>query len=354
MKGLAFLFAQAHLPVRLSLSNPAPMSSVLLSSGDLTADRRAAYAQDLALSGDAAAAADLQEQALERAPGWAAGWYLLGNYREQAGDLAGAADAWRKVLELSPDDIFGAGLKLALTGQATVPAAPPAEYVTALFDGYSNRFDTALVENLGYNVPEQLWAMIAARCEGKPSFVRVMDLGCGTGLFGSRVRSSTSWLEGYDLSDGMLNEARRKGFYDHLASADIARPFDTGGRTEKAQLVAAADVYAYLGDLEPAISVAASLLATGGLFAFSLEAAGPGITWRLQPSLRYCHGEDYVRSALETAGFSEVEVRKAEIRKDRGEAIQGLLVVARLRASTTVQTAQRPDPETAKPVSTLQ
>ena len=106
-----------------------------LSSGDLTADRRAHYARQYAEGGDLGAATDLQRQALELAPGWAAGWYSLGEYQEKAGDLAGAADAWRQVLTLSHTDIFGAGLKLSLTGQAETPPAPPSEYVEALFDG---------------------------------------------------------------------------------------------------------------------------------------------------------------------------------------------------------------------------
>jgi predicted TPR repeat methyltransferase len=73
----------------------------------------------------------------------------------KTGDHAGAANAWRKVLTLSPTDIFGASLKLSLTGQAETPSAPPKEYVEALFDGYSDRFDTALLEDLGYRVPER-------------------------------------------------------------------------------------------------------------------------------------------------------------------------------------------------------
>lgn len=312
----------------------------MLSSGDLTADRRAAYARDLADSGDPAAAADLLSQALELAPGWAAGWHLLGEYREKAGDLAGAADAWRKVLEVAPDDIFGAGLKLALTGQASVPPSPPVEYVTALFDGYSDRFDTALVENLAYSVPERLWRMIETACKGAPAFARAVDLGCGTGLFGARLRASASWLEGYDLSPGMLAQAERKGLYDHLAGADITQTLPDGGRAAiKAGLVAAADVYAYIGDLAPAFGVAASALETGGLFAFSLEAAEPGVTWRLQSSLRYCHGEAYVTAALKANGLTPLAIERAEIRKDRGEPVMGLLVLAQKAGDVAARAA---------------
>ena len=161
--------------------------------------------------GDLGAAIDLQRQALELTPGWAAGWQALGNYIETSGDLSAAADAWRKVLVLSPTDIFGAGLKLSLTGQAEMPATPPSEYVEALFDGYSDRFDTALVENLGYCVPERLAALLADVSGVDAQFAKVIDLGCGTGLFGERIRCTTSWLEGYDLSQGCSPKPVRKG-----------------------------------------------------------------------------------------------------------------------------------------------
>ena len=66
------------------------MRILQLSSGDLVADRRAAYATSLADEKDFVAAAELMEQALELAPDWAAGWCLLGDYRAEAGDSGGA------------------------------------------------------------------------------------------------------------------------------------------------------------------------------------------------------------------------------------------------------------------------
>jgi predicted TPR repeat methyltransferase len=251
------------------------MTSYQLSSGDLTADRRAHYARLYAESGDLAAAVDLQTQALELAPLWAAGWHQLGGYLEKTGDHAGAADAWRKVLTLSPTDIFGASLKLSLTGQAETPSTPPKEYVEALFDGYSDRFDTALLEDLGYCVPERLTALLGEAAGKETQFARVIDLGCGTGLFGERIRRMTSWLEGYDLSQGMLAKAGEKGLYDRLGHADILNGIAAARLpgAEPAELVAAADVFAYFGDLAPVIQVAANLVAAGGLMAFSLEAA---------------------------------------------------------------------------------
>ncbi|TXN66076.1 tetratricopeptide repeat protein, partial [Methylobacterium sp. WL6] len=51
-------------------------------SGDLLADRRFAYAEACLAEGDCVGAAEMAEQALERAPRFAAAWVLLGQARE--------------------------------------------------------------------------------------------------------------------------------------------------------------------------------------------------------------------------------------------------------------------------------
>ena len=329
------------------------MTSYQLSSGDLTADRRAHYARLYAEGGDPVAAADLQMQALDLAPDWAAGWHQLGIYREKAGDLTGAAEAWRRVLALSPFDIFGAGLKLSLTGQAEMPATPPSDYVEALFDSYSDRFDAALVEDLGYCVPERLTALLGEVAGAETRFAKVIDLGCGTGLFGERIRRLTSWLEGYDLSQGMLAKASDKGVYDRLGQADILHGIPAARLygAEPADLVAAADVFAYFGDLDGVIDIAADLTAPGGLLAFSCEAGQDGANWLLQSSLRYCHGAPYLRSCLERHGLTVERLEREPIRRDGSDMITGFLVIARKPleahrrpAASSDQTSGKADP----------
>ena len=108
------------------------MSSSQLSSGDVIADRRADYARMMAEGGDHAAAAELMEQALELVPGWAAGWFRLGEYREKAGKGEAAAAAYAEVLARDPGDLFGAGLKLAVLGRAVQPAQPSSLYLSLI------------------------------------------------------------------------------------------------------------------------------------------------------------------------------------------------------------------------------
>ena len=62
-----------------------------LAASDLIAERRFAYAKAAADEGDFNAAAEVLEQALERAPDWAAAWFALGEARERLGDVDAAA-----------------------------------------------------------------------------------------------------------------------------------------------------------------------------------------------------------------------------------------------------------------------
>jgi predicted TPR repeat methyltransferase len=302
-----------------------------LSSGDVIADRRADYAKMLDEGGEAEAAAELMEQALELAPTWAAGWYRLATYREKAGRADTAVEAYRRTLELDPDDIFGAGLKLALLGDAEMPAQPSSRYVERLFDDYADRFETSLVEKLDYSVPQKIAALVAST--GR-HYQRAVDLGCGTGLLGLEIRAHVTELEGFDLSQNMLAKAAEKRVYDHLAQADLSLApeasglFADGGR-HRADLVTAADVLMYLGNLESVFAIVDKLAAPGADFVFSVEDGGDGEGFYLAPSLRYAHSKIYMKGLAAAHGLEIRDIVKTTIRKDGGKPVSGILFLTR-------------------------
>src|SRR5580692_7287024 len=188
---------------------------LFLSSGDLVADRRFDFARDLQLKGDLVAAADLLQQATDLAPGFASAWFTLGKIREQLGEREAAIAAFRKAQAADPEDRHGASLRLMLLGASELSAMPPA-YVCALFDQYAPRFETALVDDLGYRGPSLLFgAVLSARAAiRKPAFFkRAIDLGCGTGLAASAFAKEVDEFIGFDLSPRMIEQARASGLY---------------------------------------------------------------------------------------------------------------------------------------------
>ncbi|HTH97177.1 MAG TPA: methyltransferase domain-containing protein [Stellaceae bacterium] len=299
------------------------MKPLQASSGDLNADRRADYAEMLFADGDHAAAAELLLGALELTPQWAMGWFRLGEMQQAAGASDLAAQAWRVSLQLDPTDRQGAALYLQLIGKAPASDALPSAFVETLFDHYAGSFDESLVDKLGYRLPELLDQAIRTARPGR--FPLALDLGCGTGLMGQRLRPIAGRLEGYDISTGMLKRARAKGVYDFLGKADL-QDFSYAG--PKAELVTVADVFIYVGALDGMVKTIAGLLAEDGLLAFSVERLSGSGDFVLLSSRRYAHSETYVREILAANGFSILSLETTVIRQDRREPVDGLVVVA--------------------------
>lgn len=275
-------------------------------------------------SGDHRAAAELMLGALELAPDWSFGWFRLGEFHEAAGAAAEATGAWRMALRLDPADRVGAALKLRLAGAEAGAAAFPSSFAESLFDQYAKSFDESLVGRLGYRVPELLAAAIAAHA-GQHRFGLVLDLGCGTGLMGERLRPLAARLEGFDISAEMLKRAAAKQIYDRLEKADLQAMAYDG---PPADLVAAADVFMYLGPLERVAGLVRTMLASGGSFAFSVECHRGEADFELQPSRRYAHSPAYVRQVLHANALEALSLEAHIIRQDRGAPVEGLIVVA--------------------------
>ncbi|WP_127595649.1 methyltransferase [Nitratireductor alexandrii] len=304
------------------------MTMPFFCSGDRIADRRADYAAMLWDMGDKPAAIDLMADALALAPGWAPGWFRLGEMREEVGDLTGAAGAWTEALRLDPSDRMGASLKLCLIGAAQGIETAPAAFVETLFDQYADRFDMSLVEKLGYRVPDLIAGALSRL--GARTFAHVVDLGCGTGLMGERLRGRASFLEGNDISRAMLRKAEAKRFYDRLDRVDLS-VMEAGAC--RADLVVAADVLIYLGALDRIVSVVAGMVKPNGLFAFSVELHDGPEPMMLRSSRRFAHAPHHLRALLTRSGFELVFIEETELRRDRGEAVAGLILVARRTVS---------------------
>jgi len=91
-------------------------------------------------------------------------------------------------------------------------------------------------------------------------------------------------------------------------------------------LILAADVFVYVGDLATVFRSARRILDPGGCLAFTVERANEGQDIQLLPSLRYAHSEAYVRRLAYEARFTGVRISEAPIRHDQTTPIMGLYV----------------------------
>lgn len=305
------------------------------SSGDERLDRRYAWAEAALKDGDPQAAIDILDQTLAENYGFTAAWHLYGLAQETLGHNEEAATAWRQCLDLDPNDHVGAKLDLARIGALAAEQATSENFSGALFDGYAERFDSHLVGTLQYQAPALLRDALARHCEQAGHsfhFGTALDLGCGTGLMGEAIRAETDFLAGCDLSPRMIAKAQAKTrerggpLYDKLATAGLTA-FLASRPDASAELVIAADVFVYLGDLAPCFHQSARVLKPGGLLAFTVQShEGEGIV--VGQDRRFAHAEGWIRDALGEARLKPVLVELQSTRIDRGERVPGLLVIA--------------------------
>ena len=295
------------------------------SSGHMSADRRYDYARGAAADGDHAAAADLLEQTLEIAPNWAPAWFALGEAREALGAREAAATAFAQALAHEPEDSHGARLRLARLGVQDMPAQPPQAYVRDLFEQYAARFESHLVKDLHYRAPAILRDAVLGQRGADARFVHALDLGCGTGLMARETATHCARMDGCDLSPAMVAKARATGLYARVETSDLI-DFLKSYEARSVDLVLAADVFVYCGDLAAIFAAVARIVVPGSLFAFSLQRAEAG-TYQLGEDLRYAHARNYVASLAATHGFAMATCDDVSVRQDRGQPVPGLCVV---------------------------
>ena len=301
---------------------------LFLSSGDLMADRRFEFARDLQLKGDLPAAADLLLQAAELAPNFASAWFTLGQIREELGEGEAAIAAYRKAQASDPRDRHGASLRLMRLGAEQLSGMPQA-YVQVLFDQYASRFESSLVDDLGYRGPALLFkAVLSVRAAArKPAFFkRALDLGCGTGLAATAFAKEVDHFIGIDLAPRMIERARETGLYEELQVDDMLSGL-RGKPDASADLILAADAMVYVADLAPVLTEAKRVLADGGLLAFTTETHdGEGVV--IGDGLRYAHSAAYVRATVEGAGLKLPLLEDRSARNEDNVPVPGLVAVA--------------------------
>lgn len=205
--------------------------------------------------------------------------------------------------------------------------AMPQQMVEKLYAGMAGTFDDHLVGRLGYRVPELLIERIAEWFPTLPAKPNVLDLGCGTGLFGKLVRPYAATLTGVDLSADMLSRARERNVYDSLTQRDVVTCLNEISAVF--ELVVATDVLIYIAPLPPLFAAVTARIAPGGRFAFSTETPDDlRDDFRLQASGRYAHSEKYIERLAHEARLSIVEKIPTVIRTEKNLPVKGFVFIA--------------------------
>jgi len=261
------------------------------------------------------------EKCLEINPEYYPAVFNLGRLYHDARNVKKAREYYLRAQALAPDNQNSEYLLAAIDNTATSPAVTPPQYVMELFDSYANYYDKAMQQQLDYATPKLLRETITPWLAQHTAEIDILDLGCGTGLVGEAFADVANKLIGIDLSANMLIHAQQKGCYTQLETAEIVTylrrhslPFD---------MIIAADVFLYFGDLNELFEQATKLLKSKGVLGFSVETQNNNDTFLLQISARFAHNPQYIEKLADKYKLKIIVNEVANLRKHENEFIKG-------------------------------
>jgi predicted TPR repeat methyltransferase/TolA-binding protein len=245
---------------------------------------------------------------------------LMVALRQQKKDKE-AQDVLDHALKVAPDNPVLHFFKAMFAGESVATA--PKDYISSLFDNYADRFDHHLQQVLAYKVPDMVAR--AVKSQTKATNLKLLDLGCGTGLAAEALKDITSRRVGVDLSPKMIAKARTRELYDALYVNDIVDCMLTCG--EVFDLVVAADVFVYVGDLQPSLQAARGVLSNDGLLVFSIEKEDVSSGYVLKTTGRYTHSPQYIQKLATEEGYAIVQQQEITLRNEHQTPVPGISYV---------------------------
>jgi predicted TPR repeat methyltransferase len=262
-------------------------------------------------------------KAIALRPDYTSAHFNLGISLQKLRRFKEAEKHYIKVLEARPDD-EAAQFMLQSMGVSAAPDVAPVEHVRRIFDRCAGTFERILVKDLEYKTPGLLFDLVRPHLTEE---MNILDLGCGTGLGAQLYRPFAKRLTGVDVSPKMLEKAAEKKIYNRHEVFDILQDWTF---SQKFDLIYSSDVFVYFGNLDTIIRSASSCLVCGGIIAFSVERLQDNSKeYQLFPSGRYAHSRTYIQNCLRRHGLQLIAEVRSDIRKESGNQVKGLLIVAK-------------------------
>lgn len=258
-------------------------------------------------------------------PGHADAWYRLGCAYLAADKKEQARQALKKALQLKKSWPEASYMLAIANGKEAAEKALPRQIPPALalahFDSVAADFTRQQLDDYQYRGHVLLTdAVRAAAVSGRLDHV-VLELGVGTGLVGPLIRDISAHITGVDFSAAMLAEALKvqdaqgKKIYDALIRRELA-DYLAEAPPHAFDMVLAAGVLSYLGDLAPLFPQAARVLKPGGLFAFTADRLEDG-DFRFDPELgRFRYSAAYLKDLAMRHGMPPRHFEEAAIYND--------------------------------------
>jgi predicted TPR repeat methyltransferase len=247
-----------------------------------------------------------------------AGSYLSRDEKQKA------ATDYARLLALQPDNAAYTYFYAVANGET--PSQQPASVNAPLFDDYASNYDAHVIGGLAYQAPKRMAQAI--RVHFPKLDISVLDLGCGTGLLGVYLGKPQGAMIGVDVSTKMIEQAMKHNIYDRFHTVDLVEAL-ANTPAEQYDVIAACDVFNYVGALGDVIANAYKILRGKGALFFTVESLdGSDAEMMLGNTGRYAHNIKTVESLCRSSGYSDVSFTQIQLRKEEGVAVAGTLVIA--------------------------
>lgn len=254
------------------------------------------------------------------------GYLLYECYSEKSKELAQKyASKW---LKFYPDNKIVQHMANALINGSALQESD-AEFIKETFDSFAPEFEKTLA-SLEYQAPSLIREALENNLK-KSIFTKyhILDLGCGTGLCGEKIKKFASMrgLIGVDLSEKMLEIAKTKKIYAELICDDLCHYMENSSYFF--DVIVASDVLTYFGDLTKTFVRVFRSLTPDGLFVFTFsENELNKDDFYMAPSGRFVHSPSYIERLLKSAGLKLISSERHILRNEAESPVYGYVTVA--------------------------
>ncbi len=283
------------------------------------------HAQEAFARGNIDLAVAYLENALRQDPSDRESYYAIGRFLRMSGKPEPAARWYRECLAQFPDDSV-ATMGLAALGEIPPPERLPDDVVLYVFDQNARVYDENMAL-LGYAIPEVLARLLASEKGPAAGDLDILDLGCGSGLCGPLLRPFARRLVGLDLAPAMVALAQQRGCYDELRQGEILGALQSG-TLGTFDVIVAANVVIYFGDLTPLAAAAANALRPRGAFVFDVEKGADATRHGFHTAGRYTHSRALVERAFGPPTYTRLRIEDAVMREEAGAPVRALCCTA--------------------------
>lgn len=237
--------------------------------------------------------------------------------RDKAG-LKLARDFAKGWLKNQPDNLAAKHTYAALNGEKETDISA---CIQQFYDDFAASYDDKM-RLLETQALSEIQKLLPAKLMGQ-----VLDLGCGTGAFGTLMQGKIDHLTGVDLSEKMLALAAKTGSYETLKQAEIGHFLSHNKK--KYDWVVCVEVIPYLLKIDDFFESVFDHLKKNGMFAFSVETGAQDCA--LSYAGRYVYSEKYIQKLLDKTGFEIQTIKLVPLRREGTGFADGLVCVAQKR-----------------------